>query len=69
MKLHISKCEEYNIVYVYNNKRVMQKEARKFGFKEQGTIDFNQRRVASILEAMQKISAYTGNTIDYKLGK
>ena len=69
MKLHISKCEEYNIVYVYNNKRVMQKEARKFGFKEQESINFNQRRVASILEAMQKISAFTGNTIDYKLGK
>lgn len=69
MKLHISKCEKYNIVYVYNNRKVMKKEARKFGFTIQDTIEFNQRQVASILEAMQKLSALTGNTIDYKLGK
>ena len=69
MKLHIAKCDEYNIVYVYNNRKVMKKEARKFGFTIQDTIEFNQRQVASILQAMQDVSALTGNTIDYKLGK
>ena len=68
MKLHIAKCDEHNIVYVYTNKKAMSKDCYKYKFTPQEPVEFNQRQMASILEAMQKISRVTGNTIDVIIG-
>ena len=68
MILHIAKCNEHNIVYVYTNKKALMKDCNKYGFEVQEPIIFNQRLMSSILGAMEEMSIYCGNTIDLTIG-
>jgi len=68
MILHIAKCNEYNLVYVYTNKKAMIKDCNKYGFEAEKPIEFNQRLMSSILGAMEEISTHCGNTIDLTIG-
>jgi len=69
MKFYVAKCHEHEIVYVYTNKKAMIKDCNKYGYLVQEPIEFKQTQTASVLGAMQELSSYCGNTIDYKIGK
>mgnify|MGYP000474488439 CR=1 FL=1 len=69
MKFYVAKCNEYNLVYVYTNKKAMMKDCNKYDFEVQEPIEFKQTQIASVLGAMAELSSYCGNTIDYKIGK
>jgi len=69
MKFYVAQCHEYNLVYVYTNKKAMMKDCNKYGFEVQKPIEFKQTQTASVLGAMEELSTYCGNTIDYKIGK
>jgi len=68
MKFYVALCNEYNLVYVYTNKKAMMKDCNKYGFVVQKPIEFKQTQTASVLEAMQELSSHCGNTIDYTIG-
>ena len=69
MKFYVVKCYEYNLVYVYTNKKTMMKDCNKYGFLVEEPIEFKQTQTASVLNAMAELSTYCGNTIDFKIGK
>lgn len=69
MKFYVAKCYEYDLVYVYTNKKAMMKDCNKYGFLVEEPIEFKQTQTASVLKAMAELSAYCGNIIDYKIGK